>query len=162
MKLSGFVVLAMVVCSLLVAGQSPAPPVARPSEDYSGMYSFLREGEFVQVTVEDDGRVTGFVSRFGDTESDRGAFLDQFFKEAKLDGTKFAFTTDTVHGVWYEFRGTIERGEAKVPSQEAYYVLKGTLTDTRTNADQKVTAKSQQVLFNSFPKDTGSAPSKQD
>ncbi len=56
--------------------QSPAASGA----DYSGMYSFLRDGEFVQVTVEDQGRVTGFVSRYGDSESDRGVFLDHFFK----------------------------------------------------------------------------------
>ena len=91
------------------------------------MYSFLREGEFVQITVEDAGKVTGFVSRYGDSESDRGAFLDQFFKQGKLDGTKLSFTTDTVHGVWYDFQGTISRGEGKTPSDEAFYVVKGTL-----------------------------------
>src|SRR5437899_1296583 len=63
------------------AQQPPSPK--NPVEDYSGMYAFLQDGEFVQVTVEDAGRVTGFVSRYGDLESDRGAFLDQFFKTGK-------------------------------------------------------------------------------
>jgi hypothetical protein len=117
------------------------------------MYSFLRDGEFVQLTIEDDRRVTGFVSRYGDTESDRGAFLDQFFKEGKLDGIKLSFTTTTVHGVWYEFKGTIERGPGKTLAEEAYYLLKGTLTEYRTDADQKVTSKSREVTFKSFPRD---------
>jgi len=56
------------------------------------MYAFLKEGEFVQVTVEDAGHVTGFVSRFGDGENDKGEFLDQFFKSAKLEGNKLSFT----------------------------------------------------------------------
>ena len=63
------------------------------------MYSFSRDGEFVQVTVEEQGRVTGFVSRYGDSESDRGEFLDHFFKLGKLDGNQLTFTTETVHGV---------------------------------------------------------------
>src|SRR5579864_4541378 len=61
--------------------KSAAPaPDAKHGHEYSGMYTFLKEGEFVQVTLEDAGHVTGFVSRFGDGESDKGAFLDQFFK----------------------------------------------------------------------------------
>ena len=117
------------------------------------MYSFLQDGEFVQITVEDAGRVTGFVSRYGDSESDRGAFLDQFFKQGKLDGTKLSFTTDTVHGVWYDFKGTVERGGGKTPSDEAYYIVKGTLTEYRTDANKKVSSKSHEVAFKSFPRE---------
>lgn len=130
-------------------------PAAPASQDYSGMYTFLREGEFVQVTVEEAGKVTGFVSRYGDLESDRGQFLDQFFKEGKLDGTRLTFTTQTVHGTWYEFKGTIERGEGKDPRDEAYYVLKGTLIQNATDASKKTTSKSRDVTFKEFPRDAG-------
>lgn len=145
----------LLMCSSLLTGQNPPQSSipAQPAEDYSGMYSFLQDGEFVQLTVEDAGRVTGFVSRYGDSEGDRGAFLDQFFKQGKLDGTKLGFTTDTVHGVWYEFKGVIERGEGKTSSDEAYYILKGTLTEYRTDADKKVNSKSREVTFKSFPRD---------
>jgi len=142
------------------AQQSPVPN--KPAEDYSGMYAFLQDGEFVQVTVEDAGQVTGFVSRYGDLESDRGAFLDQFFKKAKLDGKRLAFTTDTVHGVWYEFKGTVERGEGKNLGDEAYYVLKGTLMQYSTDANKKTVAKSREVSFKSFPQDFGNGPEKRD
>jgi hypothetical protein len=151
--------------SSLLAGQvaaqnSPAP--AKPVEDYSGMYSFLQDGEFVQVTVEDQGRVTGFVSRYGDLESDKGAFLDQFFKQGKLDGKKLSFTTDTVHGVWYDFKGTVERGEGKKPGDEAYYLLKGTLIQNNTDANKKTSSRSREVVFKSFPQDAGAEPAKRD
>lgn len=152
MKLAEVLPLILLTCSSLLAAQNPPTP-AKPAEDYSGMYSFQREGEFVQLTVEDEGRVTGFVSRYGDTESDRGAFLDQFFKEGKLDGTKLTFITDTVHGVWYDFKGTIERGAGKTLAEEAYYVMKGTLTEYRTDADKKVTSKSREVQLKSFPRE---------
>ncbi len=120
------------------------------------MYSFRQDGEFVQITVEDAGRVTGFVSRYGDGESDKGAFLNQFFKQGKLDGQKISFTTDTVHGVWFEFNGTIERGLGKNPGDEAYFVLKGPLTEYRSDVNKKTSSKSASVAFKSFPKDVQS------
>ncbi len=150
---------ALLASSLLAAQSSPPAPAAKPAEDYSGMYSFLKEGEFVQLTVE-DGRVTGFVSRYGEQESDQGAFLDQFFKEAKLEGKKLSFTTQTVHGVWYEFKGTVERGEGKSVGDEAYYLLKGKLTQYVTNADKKTSSQSREVVFKAFPADLGDEPAK--
>ncbi len=86
MKKLAFVFMLLLVSAALLAWQkdkpgTTSPPPAKSAPDYSGMYTFLREGEFVQVTIEDAGRVTGFVSRYGDLESDRGAFLDHFFKQ---------------------------------------------------------------------------------
>ena len=139
-------------CFVLLTGML-AGAQATPGADFSGMYSFLRDGEFVQVTVEEQGRVTGFVSRYGDSESDRGVFLDHFFKSGKLDGNRLAFTTETVHGVSFEFRGTVERGEGKSRSDEAYYVLKGTLIENTTDEAKKTSSRSREVALKSFPQD---------
>lgn len=161
MRRSLIYILALMLVSCLMAEQdkSTDPTKAKPTTpDYSGMYSFLRDGEFVQVSVEDQGRVTGFVSRFGDLESDKGQFLDQFFKTGKLDGNKLTFTTETVHGVWYEFAGTIGRGPGKSPGDEAYYVLNGKLTEYSTDSNKKVSSKSRAVAFRQFPEDMGPAP----
>ena len=154
MNLAGFLPIVLLALSLLLPAQNPSPSApAKAAPSYSGMYSFQRDGEFVQLTVEDDGRIAGFVSRYGDSDSDRGAFLDQFFKQAKLDGTKLNFITDTVHGVWYEFKGEVARGEGKNPGDEAYYVLKGTLTEYRTDAVKKITTQAHDVTFKSFPQE---------
>ncbi len=151
--------LAMLLLCTLASGQNPAQNApATKSADYSGMYSFLQDGEFVQITVEGEGRVTGFISRYGDLESDRGAFLDLFFKSGKLDGKTLSFTTQTVHGVWYEFKGTIERGPGKNAGDEAYYVLKGALTQNNSDANKKTLSKSREVSFKSFPQDMGAPP----
>lgn len=135
-----------------------AVPAAADSKVYSGMYTFLREGEFVQLTVEDGGSVTGFISRFGDGESDKGAFLDQFFKTGKMDGSKLNFTTEIIHGVAFEFQGTVERGEGKNPGDEAYYVLKGTLSENTTDAHKKVTSHSRPVALKMFPREDAPLP----
>ena len=149
--------------TLALAAQQPAsdkkppvspPPAAKPEVlpplgDISGSYSFLKEGEYVQVNLE-GGRVTGFVSRFGELESDRGAFLDQFFEKADLAGNKLTFTTRKVHGVWFEFSGTVERGPAKTTAEEGYYVLKGRLTQYTTDAAGKSSGRFREVIFKSF------------
>jgi len=126
----------------------------KPQPTYSGMYSFLKDGEFLQVTVEDGGSVTGYISRFGDGESDKGAFLDQFFKNGKLDGNKLTFTTEIVHGVSFDFHGSIDRGEGKNPGDEGYLVIKGTLTENVSDVNKKVTSHSREVVFRLFPQET--------
>ncbi|MCU1299963.1 MAG: hypothetical protein JWQ87_247 [Candidatus Sulfotelmatobacter sp.] len=131
---------------------------AQPGREYSGMYSFLKEGEFVQITVEDQGRVTGFLSRYDDGQSDKGAFLDQFFRSGKLNGSALTFATETVHAVSFEFKGTLERGDGKSPADEAYYVVKGTLTENTIDSAKKVTTHSQEVVLKRFPSDASPAP----
>ena len=63
--------------------QEPPAIVPHAAEDISGMYSFLKEGEFLQITLEKDA-VTGYISRMGETDSDGGVFLDQFFAKADV------------------------------------------------------------------------------
>jgi hypothetical protein len=129
---------------------------SKGAQAYSGMYTFLKEGEFVQVTVEDDGRVSGFVSRFADAESDKGAFLDQFFKSAKLAGNQMSFTTEIVRGISYDFKGTVERGEGKNPGEEAYFILRGKLVEHISDANKKVTSQSHDVALRMFPEEAQS------
>lgn len=117
-----------------------------PAEDISGMYSFLREGEFVQINMEENG-VSGYISRQGDLESDRGAFLDQFFDKASVEGHDVFFNTKPLHGVTFTFKGTFERGPAKTRLQDGYYVLRGTLTELITGGDNKTTSRSREVTF---------------
>src|SRR5438874_2490579 len=64
---------------------SASAPGPAPAEDISGMYSFLNDGEFVQINL-DKGGASGYISRMGDLESDRGTFLDQFFSQASVQG----------------------------------------------------------------------------
>ena len=150
----------MVATSSLLAQESKPSPPSHPGVEYSGMYAFLRDGEIVQITVEDAGHVTGFISRYGERESDRGAFLDQFFKEGTIDGNKLNFTTQKVHGVWFGFQGTVERGEGKTAGDEGYYVLKGTLTQYTTDDGKKTTSQSREVALKSFPQDVTPEPAK--
>ena len=163
-RMLGFLSLLTIVntCSAQSApSQDQAPPSTGASQPeghaYSGMYSFLKDGEFVQITVEDGGRVTGFISRYGEGENDKGAFLDQFFKTGKLEGNNLSFTTEIVHGVAFDFKGSVQRGEGKTAQDEGYYVLKGTLTQNTGDVNNKVSARAREVVLKSFPQDAAPA-----
>jgi hypothetical protein len=142
-----FFLLALLLVSLPVPQKNrPAAPPVAPAEDISGMYSFLKEGEFVQITVDQNG-LSGYISRQGDLESDQGVFLDQFFAQAAVHGHDVTFTTKPIHGVWFEFKGRFDRGPAKTKKEDGYYVLRGTLKESTTGADKNTTSRSRQVEF---------------
>ena len=77
-RITTFLLLMFVLALPLVAQSKPAPapqteaPANAPAkDDISGMYSFLKDGEFVQINQEEGGYITGFVSRFGDDETNK-------------------------------------------------------------------------------------------
>ncbi len=142
---SGFVLV------LPACAQPQAPSgSAIVSPDFSGMFTFLREGEFVQLTFE-DGHLTGFVSRFGDTEDDKGTFIDHFFDKGSIQGDHLYFKTKTVHAVWYEFDGTLTTAPGKQNGEEGYRVLRGKLTLHKSDALGKDEGSERTVEFQSFP-----------
>jgi hypothetical protein len=130
------------------AGHPVEDKGAAAAEDISGMYSFLREGEFVQINLEQKG-VSGYISRHGDLDSDRGAFLDQFFSKAYVHGHDVGFATQPLHGVSFEFAGRFERGTAKSKTEDGYYVLRGALKEIVSDG-KSTTSRSRQVVFRSL------------
>jgi hypothetical protein len=152
MKKKAFAI-AVLSLALVTAGlaQGAAKPKAELSEDISGMYSFLHEGEFVQIEV-DEGKVSGLVSHFKNEELDKAEFVEQFFEQAKLEGSTLSFRTKPADGVWFEFSGTVGRDPAKTPDDEGYWDVKGTLTE-HLEKDGKVTEKVHELTMKSFPED---------
>ena len=135
----------------------PFPAVSQGTaaldENYSGLYSFLKDGEFVQITIEEKG-VSGFISRYADSETDQNTFLAQFFKSGSFEAKKLSFTTEAVHGVWFTFDGAVDRGPAKKADDEGYYLMRGKLTRFSTDGEKNTTSQVRQVEFKSFPRDT--------
>lgn len=153
----------VLLVSSLAAQQPEAPPFA--PRDISGTYHFLRKGEFVHINIiefvrdEDDPaagseyRVTGFLSRLGDSPSNSGAVLDHFMARGELRGNQLTFTTRSVHGVKFEFSGVVERGKAAERTQEGYFVLRGKLTRYTEDAAGQTTQSSREVALLSLPSD---------
>jgi hypothetical protein len=148
--MKSLVIFPLLFTLLCVAQTQPPPSSVASKEDISGMYTFLKEGEFVQVDV-DGTRITGFVSRYGDLDSDKGAFLDHLFKGGELKGDSIHFVTKSVHGIWFEFQGTVEHGRVDDLNKEGYRVLKGKLTEYTEGENDKPAAKSRELTMKSFP-----------
>ena len=122
--------------------------------DFSGTYSFLREGEDLQINVR-NGKLDGFASRYGDSETDKSVLLQHLIEKSSVSGDAVSFTTSKIHGVWFEFQGKVRRSNGKTAAEEGYYVLEGTITRYDTGADGKTSAKSRQAQFRSLPSDFG-------
>jgi hypothetical protein len=108
---------------------------ALPSEA-SGEYA-LGGGATIEIDLQPD-RLSGFITRQGDRESDDGTPLTFFFVTSRLSSQQLAFTTRQVHGVWWAFQGTIVRGSARSREQQGYYLLQGQLVmhDAASQTDQ--------------------------
>jgi hypothetical protein len=100
-------------------GRTALPPEA------SGEY-VLGGGGTIEIDLQPD-RLSGFITRQGDRESDEGTPLTFFFATSRLSSQQLAFTTRQVHGVSWAFQGTIVRGSARTRDQQGYYLLQGQL-----------------------------------
>lgn len=147
----GIAALLFVMASFGMA-QSPAKAEPQAGEEITGLYSFIHEGEFVQIEVN-EGKVTGLVSRFKDDDPEKPEFVDQYFEQAKLEGALLSFRTKPAGGVWFEFSGVVERGPAKTPADEGYWNVHGTLKEWRTSPRGEVSAKVHTLTLKSFPQD---------
>jgi hypothetical protein len=155
--------IATLFLTLAAAGLAQSAANAEPQfgGEITGLYSFVREGEFVQIEVN-EGKVTGLVSRFKDEDPEKAGFVDQFFDQAKLEGARLSFRTKAADGVWFEFSGVVERGPAKTPGDEGYWNVRGTLTEHRTSSDGKPIEKTHELTLKSFPQETEPNPASQE
>jgi len=148
----GIAALLLIVINAGLA-QSPAKAESQAVGDITGLYSFVHEGEFVQIELNEGGKVTGLVSRFKNEDLEKAEFVDQFFAQAKLEGAALSFRTKPADGTLFEFSGTVERGPAKTHADEGYWNVKGTLIVRHTGTDGKVSEKAHELTLKSFPQD---------
>jgi hypothetical protein len=99
----------------------------------SGSYALSpNPAEVIEMILNGDGddvRLQGYLTRLGDGESDHGAPLTYFFARTTVSPAQLTFITRPVHGLWWSFAGTIERGSAQMSTEKGYYFLNGTLTE---------------------------------
>lgn len=156
---TAFACMALAFASFAQSSQLQPDPKSSPAADpaaLSGEYEFLHQGEILQLTIQPDDssadkKVTGFVSRHGELDSDRGTPLDHFITNGALRGDQLQFRTATIHGVWFEFKGSIKRGPGRAPGERGYFIVEGRLTQHVVDRDRRETAQSREVTFNSKP-----------
>ncbi len=107
-------------------------------EEASGEYQLGESGEIIEIILQ-AGQLDGYISRNGDTESDRGTPLTFFFDRTSVSARRLNFTTWQVHGIWFSFEGTIVRGPGRSREEESFYLLEGELVghDTVERTEQR-------------------------
>ena len=123
-----------------------------PQDDYTGLYSFFRDNEAIQLNIQ-DGKLGGWVTAYGFLDSDKDTTIDRFFKQADLKGNQIHFVTQNIHGCWIEFSGRVQRGDPQTRAKQGYYELVGTLTEYVSDQDNHVSARQRQAVFKSMPQD---------
>jgi len=121
-----------------------------------GLFRYVRfpaRRGIVQLTVEDQGLVTGLISRYGNSAGDKREFLDQFFQAGQDRRQEIDIHYENPARSLVQLDGIVERGDGQNVGDEGYYVLKGSSRSTSPTPNKKTTTKSQQVAFKSFPKD---------
>jgi hypothetical protein len=96
--------------------------------DVSGEYEFGRLNDSLEIDIRRN-RLTGYITRLGDAETDNNTPITFFFDRTFIDRSQLEFQTKVVHGVWYSFHGTIVRGNGKTRPDEGYYLLQGVLLE---------------------------------
>lgn len=143
---------ALFLAAAFCAAQSPQP------EDISGLYSFVGSGGELQINEQADHKIIGYVTVAAHEDSDEVASpssdsITLMFETASLKANHFEFKTKKVQGRLFEFKGHVERGQARSRDEEGYLVLRGTLTTVSDDAQGKSSSKSSEVEFKSFPAD---------
>jgi hypothetical protein len=149
------------LCAIVLLGTALTQTAKTTTDDlgdFSGLYTFVHDGESVQITLDElptaaqpKVPVTGYVTRLGDSDTDKDQTFDLMFKTGSLENKTITFTTKTIHGISYEFTGTVRRGDAKSKDKEGYVVITGSLTENSVDKNGKPRSQTRELTMKSFP-----------
>jgi hypothetical protein len=98
-----------------------------PSEA-AGFYRFRDDAQGVRI-INHDGEISGYLLKFGKGIIDKDRVLGYDFSEVAGTRNQLYFKTRQVHGLWYGFEGKVVQHRGLNHSDEANYILQGTLTE---------------------------------
>ncbi|MHB1957736.1 MAG: hypothetical protein ACYCO5_01760 [Acidobacteriaceae bacterium] len=135
------------------SAETAGQPSSLPN-DVWGAYEFDHSNDSIELDL-DRNKLSGYITQLGDAETDNNTPLTFFFDQSSIDGGEISFQTRVVHGVWYSFRGTIDRGDGKSRGDEGYYVLRGVLAVHHPQSGRDKSAdeiiEKRRVHFKSMP-----------
>ncbi len=144
-----FAIFSALAALLLIAGSIRAQEDVESVEDMTAKYHFLSADDTLAV-LEEEGRLKGYIEvAQPDDESDDVLTFDI------IDGTRekshVKFRTNKIHGKYYRFTGTVERGKGHEEKDPDYLHLIGDLDIVRVNSDTgKETVQTVRVNLKSF------------
>jgi hypothetical protein len=142
------VVLGAVLCS---TGVLRAQDETQPVDDMTAKYHFLSADDTLAI-LDEEGRLKGYIE-VAQPEEESDDVLSYDILEGSRKKAHVEFRTNRIHGKYYRFSGTVERGKGHEHKDADYFRLTGDLDVITVKSETgKETAQTFRVVFKSFGK----------
>lgn len=123
----------------------------RSIEDMTAKYHFLSADDTLAI-LDEEGRLKGYVE-VAQPEDESDDVLNYDIVDGSRKKTHVEFRTNRIHGKYYRFTGTVERGKGHEEKDPDYFRLIGDVDTVTVNADSgKETVQTTRVILKSFGK----------
>jgi hypothetical protein len=143
--------LAVATAILLTGGALKAQEEVQTVEDMTAKYHFLSADDTLAI-LDEEGRLKGYIE-VAQPEEESDDILSYDIVEGSRDKNHVKFRTNKIHGKFYRFSGTVERGKGHEEKDPDYFHLIGDLDIVTVNGDTgKETVQTVRVNLKSFGK----------
>jgi hypothetical protein len=143
--------LAVLTVTLLIGSVLKAQEVPQTIDDMTAKYHFLSTDDTLAI-LDEEGRLKGYIE-VAQPEEESDDILSFDILEGSRKKTHVEFRTNRIHGKFYRFSGTVERGKGHEEKDPDYYRLTGDLDIVTVNADTgKEAVQTVRVTLKSFGK----------
>jgi hypothetical protein len=155
-------VLVATVALVLLSGRAlPAQEESQALDDITAKYHFLSADDTLAI-LDEEGKLKGYIE-VAQPESESDEVLNFEIVEGARTKTRVQFRTNRIHGIYYRFSGTVERGKGHEQKDPDYFRLVGDLDTVTVKTDAgsiepgkpettKETVQTTRVVFKSFGK----------
>jgi hypothetical protein len=121
----------------------------RPIDDMTAKYHFITTDDTLAI-LDEEGRLKGYIE-VAQSEEESDSVLSFDIVDGHRKKTHVEFRTNRIHGKFYRFSGTVERGKGHEEKDPDYFRLVGNLDVVTVNGvTGKETVQSTHVLLKSF------------
>jgi hypothetical protein len=143
--------LAILTVVLLTGAVLKAQEEPQSIEDMTAKYHFLSADDTLAI-LDEEGRLKGYVE-VAQPEEESDDILSYDIQEGSRKKNHVEFHTNRIHGKFYRFSGTVERGKGHVDKDPDYFRLTGDLDVVTVNGETgKQTVQTFRVTLKSFGK----------
>ena len=125
--------LAVLTVVLLTGGVLKAQDETQTIDDMTAKYHFLSAEDTLAI-LDEEGRLKGYIE-VAQPEEESDDILSYDILEGSRKKTHVEFRTNRIHGKFYRFSGTVERGKGHEEKDPDYFRLIGDLDIVTVNAD---------------------------
>ncbi len=133
------------------AGRLKAQEENQSVDDMTAKYHFLATDDTLAI-LDEEGRLKGYLE-VAQPEEESDDVLSYDILDGSRKNSHVEFRTNRIHGKFYRFSGTVERGQGQQEKDPDYFRLIGDLDIVTVNGDTgKQSTQTMRVILRSFGK----------